>query len=159
MELWRIVRIAAWACLAGVFAVFAFAPENTDLGAAFFVMFIPLMIFSGIAKLKDPYVKRAKEEKKVQRKARQDLVRRQQTLDSTPVAAVLVATDEYKRPSRLTYTAIGGLMAGPVGVALGAHLGKKTATFSVRYASGRTGVETVDLNSVRFKKLSALCEE
>ena len=93
MELWRIARIAAWSCLAGVFAVFAFAPENTDLGAAFFVMFIPLMIISGIMKLKDPYVKRAKEEKKVQREARRALEKRTRYLDQTPVAAELISTD------------------------------------------------------------------
>ena len=155
MELWRIVRIAAWLCLVGVFAVFVVAPENTGLGAFFLLAFYPLMIFSGIAKSKDPYVKRSKEEKKVQREARRAIEKRERYLDQTPVAAELISMDAKMRGA----TAVGALTGGIPGAVVGAYLGKQRATFAVQYASGRIDVETVAVKSQRFKELSAFLEK
>ena len=153
MALWRIIRLAAWSCWIGIFVLAAVDPENAALAAFFLVAFFPLMIASIIAKSKDPYVKRAKEEKKARRHAENAKL----ILDHRPVATELIATDEYvQMPGRLGCAAIGGLMGGPAGAALGAYLGKKRATFLVRYASGRIGKETVGLNSARYKELYAL---
>lgn len=143
MKLWKVVRIAAWACLAGVFAVFVVAPENTGLGFLFLLAFYPLIIFGSIAK-------RTKEEKIANRDAK----KKKRILDSTPVAAELVGMQEKIRGSVM----VGCLAGGPLGAVLGAHLGKGRATFLVRYASGRTDVETVIVESARFKTLYALCE-
>lgn len=156
MEFWRIARVAAWVCLICVVLVIAFA-ENVGFGYIFLAAFILLMIISGIEKSKDPYVKRAKEEKKIQRKARNDIGNRKRVLDNAPVAAELIWTDEYvRKPGSFGGAVIGGLMGGPAGVAVGAYLCKKKSMFAVRYASGRTGTETVDIKSARFEKLSAL---
>lgn len=83
--------------------------------------------------------------------------------DNTPVAAVVVtAQDKTRTSSGLGSAVVGGMIAGPVGAIVGASAGKKTeitgqkVTFSVKYQSGRTGIETVDVNSKRFKQLSAL---
>ena len=155
MELWRIARIAAWLCVPGLLAVFVFAPENTGLAAFFLLAFYPLIIFSVFAKRKDPYVKRAKEEKKAQREARQHKEKQERLLDQTPVAAELISMNAKMRGA----TAVGALTGGPVGAVLGAYLGKQRATFAVQYASGRIDVETVAVNSQRFKILSAFLEK
>lgn len=88
---------------------------------------------------------------------------RERIRDNTPVAAVVVTTQDKTRTSGgLGGAVVGGMIAGPVGAIVGASAGKKTeitgqkVTFSVKYQSGRTGVETVDVNSKRFKQLSAL---
>ena len=154
MELWRIARLAAWACLIGMVLVIAFA-ENMTLGYIFLLAFYPLMIFSGIAKSKDPYVKRTKEEKKAQREARQNVEKRERLLDSTPVAAELISMNGKMRGA----TVVGGLTGGIPGAVVGAYLGKQRATFAVQYASGRIDVETVAVNSQRFKILSAFLEK
>lgn len=61
--------------------------------------------------------------------------------------------------------AVGGLLAGPVGFAVGVattkHKTKTTgcsATFLVDYESGRQGTETVDVESARFQILYSLSE-
>ena len=154
MDLWRIARLAAWACLVGMFLAIVFA-ENMGLGYIFLMAFFPLIIFSGIAKSKGPYVKRTKEEKKAQREARRDLEKRTRYLDQTPVAAELIAMDAKMRGA----TAVGALTGGIPGAIVGAYLGKQRATFAVQYASGRIDVETVAVKSQRFKELSAFLEK
>ena len=156
MELWKILRIAAWSCWGGIFLISIVAPESAALAAFFLLAYFPLRIASRVLKSKDPYVKRAKEEKKVQRKARRDIEARNQALDNRAVAAELIYSNEYSWPGPVGSTMVGGLMGGIPGAALGAYLGKKRATFSVQYASGRTGVERVDMNSKRYKELSEL---
>ena len=148
MKLWRILRLAAWACWIAIAVVAVINPNNAALAAFFLVAFFPLMIASIIAKSKDPHVKRAKE-------ARRHNEKQKRYLDSTPVAAELVSIQEKIRGG----TAVGALTGGILGAALCAHLSKERATFLVRYASGRTSVETVVVKSARFKELSALCEK
>ena len=80
--------------------------------------------------------------------------------DRTPVAAVLVSTNNHKSGIGTAGRAVvGGALLGPVGALAGAASGSSKATkatFSVKYASGRVAVETVDINSRRFRELSAL---
>ena len=155
MKLWRIIRLAAWACWVGIAVVAMVDPENAPLAAFFLLAFFPLMIASIIAKSKDPYVKRTKEEKKSQREARRDLEKRTRYLDQTPVAAELISMDAKMRGA----TAVGALTGGIPGAVVGAYLGKQRATFAVQYASGRIDVETVAVKSQRFKELSAFLEK
>lgn len=79
------------------------------------------------------------------------------------MSAVVVSTqDKTKTKGGFGGAVVGGMIAGPVGAIVGASASKKTVvtgqkvTFSVKYQSGRTGIETVDINSERFKQLSAL---
>ena len=78
----------------------------------------------------------------------------------TPVAAVLITTNSHTSGVGAAGRAVvGGALLGPVGALAGAVSGTSKATkatFSVKYANGRTAVETVDINSRRFKELSAL---
>lgn len=156
MKLWKILRIAAWSCWGGIFVISIVAPESAALAAFFIIAFFPLMIASRIAKSEDPSVKKAKEE----RKARKEAEKRKQALDNRAVATALIWSDEHVRhPGSFGSAVIGLLVGGPAGAAVGAYLGKRTAKFAVQYASGRTGYETVDVNSERFKELSALLIE
>lgn len=114
-----------------------------------------------------PMRKAAAEEEK----RRRDEVRRiraeLERQDRTPVAAVLVSTKDITGKS-VTGTAaralIGYAVLGVFGAAVGATTAKtkvkaQTATFSVRYESGRTGTETVNVSSERFKELARLLVE
>lgn len=94
---------------------------------------------------------------------REEMRRREQErkeADKRPVSAVLIGTDSKKSgASTVGRALVGGALLGPIGAIAGAASGKsKTtkATFSVKYASGRTGTETVEIHSKRFKELSAL---
>ena len=80
--------------------------------------------------------------------------------DKRAVSAVLIGTAGGKSAVGTAGRAVvGGALLGPIGAIAGAASGKsKTtrATFSVKYASGRTGTETVDIGTKRFNELSAL---
>ena len=79
--------------------------------------------------------------------------------DYRPVEAVLISTNsKTKTGSALGRAALGSWLFGFAGAVIGAATAssKDTATFSVKYASGRTGVETVDVKSARFRELAAL---
>lgn len=84
--------------------------------------------------------------------------------DKRPVAAVLVATqDRYGKSVTGTAarTLLGGALFGTFGAAVGmataqSKMTGQKATFSVKYASGRTGTETVDVGSKRFEELAKL---
>lgn len=87
----------------------------------------------------------------------------QKLLDNWPVSAVVVSTqDKTKNKSGLGSAVVGHVIAGSVGAIVGVSVGKKTVvtgqkvTFSVKYKSGRTGIETVEVGSERFERLSAL---
>lgn len=89
--------------------------------------------------------------------------RQQKLRDNWPVSAVIVTTqDKTKNKSGLGSAVVGGMIAGPIGAVVGASVGKKTVvtgqmvTFSVKYQSGRTGIETVEVGSERFNFLSSL---
>ena len=110
----------------------------------------------------EEWERKYKEQREINRLERERRAR-ERIRDNTPVAAVVVAAqDKTKTSGGLGSAVVGGMIAGPVGAVVGASLGKKTTvtgqkvTFSVRYESGRTGVETVEVNSKRFKELSAL---
>lgn len=92
-------------------------------------------------------------------------------IDQNPVAARLLSyngNSTTKAPVLRTAArgAVGGLLAGPVGMAIGVATTKHktettgcSATFLVDYESGRRGTETVDVSSARFEKLIALEEK
>lgn len=88
---------------------------------------------------------------------------RPRNIPDWPVSAVIVTTqDKTKNKSGLGSAIVGGMIAGPVGAVVGASVGKKTVvtgqkvTFSVKYRSGRTDIETVEVGTERFKTLSSL---
>lgn len=80
--------------------------------------------------------------------------------DRRAVSAVLISTNNKKSGVGAAGRAVvGGALLGPVGAIAGAASGTSKATkatFSVKYASGRVATETVDVNSGRFRELSAL---
>ena len=88
----------------------------------------------------------------------------EQVLDNLPVEAVLVSTTEQQRKGVLGTVArgtLGYLTFGEFGAAVGVTASmskarKQQATFSVKYASGRKGLETVDVESKRFRELDGL---
>jgi len=85
-------------------------------------------------------------------------------LDTTPVAAVLISVqNEHGKEAvgtaarGLIGAALGGVYGAALGIAAGRANGRyKTATFSVKYESGREGVETVKVDTPRFKELAEL---
>lgn len=90
--------------------------------------------------------------------------RERKRLDTTPVAAVLISVQsEYGKNVMGTAARgmIGAVLGGTFGAAVGIATGRakgnaKTATFSVKYESGRKGLETVNVNTPRFKELATL---
>lgn len=80
--------------------------------------------------------------------------------DKRPVSAVLIGTTEHRSAlSTVTRAMVGGAFLGIAGALGGAASGASRpthATFSVKYASGRVATETVEVNSQRFRELSAL---
>lgn len=106
-------------------------------------------------------------------KRKQEAYRKQMAYhdDHLPVAAVLVTTKTNTETSKgvigtAARTLVGGALLGPFGAAVGLASGTATTrtvsqevTFSVRYASGRTGIETVRTDSKRFKELARLLVE
>lgn len=181
MKTWLKIHIAAWLCLAaivpaiiiGVIVDIDAGTAGTMLGLLFLSWFVLLIVsfvflYNGSSKAK---AKRELKEQKLQAKAEQrrieeerKLKERQQKLrDNWPVSAVIVTTqDKTKNKSGLGRAVVGGMIAGPVGAVVGASVGKKTVvtgqtvTFSVKYQSGRTGIETVEVGSERFNFLSSL---
>ena len=86
--------------------------------------------------------------------------------DHRPVQAILIMTSETveTRASGIIGRAlIGGVLFGEAGAMIGGLSARKKntveiqeATFSVKYASGRVGTETVRVGSDRFNELAAL---
>ena len=80
--------------------------------------------------------------------------------DKRAVSAVLISTTNKRSAvGTIARATVGGAifgLAGAIGGAASAKSHTTHATFSVKYASGRTGTETVEINSKRFKELSAL---
>jgi len=80
------------------------------------------------------------------------------------VAAVLIDTTEDRSKSVVRMAGrgfVGGLIAGQLGTAVGLLTAKdrvksRKATFSVKYASGRRDIETVDVGSKRYQELAEL---
>ena len=109
---------------------------------------------------------RADEARKKQEQGRAELEklraseRARKADDRRAVSAVLISTDNKKSAiGSVGRAAIGGTLFGPVGAIAGAASGTskaRKATFSVKYASGRTATETVPIGSKRFNELSAL---
>lgn len=96
--------------------------------------------------------------------------RRFKEMDNTPIEATLISTQDKTKTKKSAVAAtgravVGGVLLGPAGAVIGAATtGSKTkvtgqkATFFVKYKSGRTGTETVDINSARFRELAAIME-
>lgn len=90
--------------------------------------------------------------------------RERKRLDNIPVAAVLISVQsEYGKKvigtaaRGMIGAVLGGTFGAAVGIATGRAKGRaKTATFSVKYESGRKGLETVNVNTPRFKELATL---
>lgn len=84
--------------------------------------------------------------------------------DNRAVSAVLISTqDETKTKKSAGRAIVGGALFGPAGAVVGAATAKEKtkvvgqkAVFSVKYASGRTGTETVEVGSERFEALAKL---
>lgn len=88
--------------------------------------------------------------------------------DWEPVSAVLVATQALTETKKSAIGAagravVGGALLGPIGALAGAATTRsktsvvgQSATFSVKYASGRVGTETVYVGGERFNELAAL---
>lgn len=89
--------------------------------------------------------------------------RKRKIADRTVISAVLISTNNKKSAAGAAGRAVvGGALLGPVGAIAGAASGSSKATkatFSVKYASGRTATETVDIHSKRFRELSALLHD
>ena len=89
---------------------------------------------------------------------------RSEKLEDPAVAAVLVSTTEETGKGVLGTAArgtLGYLTFGVFGAAVGVTTARnktrrQRVTFSVKYASGKTGVETVEMGSKRFNELAAL---
>ena len=105
------------------------------------------------------YAKQAGEE------ARKEWEEKHPTLKKdVAVSAVLLTTTEQYGKSAVGTAArglVGGALFGAFGAAVGMTTAKtkvvgKTATFSVKYASGRVATETVQMGTLRFEELAAL---
>jgi hypothetical protein len=87
--------------------------------------------------------------------------------DSTPIAAELI--DTYVVTGKSTFDAatrgfVGDALFGTIGAVIGITTAKEkvkehNATFSVKYKSGRIGIETVPVGSDRYYQLMALSQE
>ena len=103
---------------------------------------------------------RAQDMAKKQMKQRAlEVEREREEFERKPVSAVLISTNSKRKTgSAVGRAVIGDMLFGIVGAFIGAVTAssKETATFSVKYATGRTGVETVNVNSVRFRELCAV---
>ena len=77
-----------------------------------------------------------------------------------PISAELLNT-ETVGPGRTVSAAAGGFLAGTAGVLAGAMLGKPKlmATFKVEYANFTTGIESVEVNSKRYRQLMAVAKK
>ncbi|MGM9662480.1 MAG: hypothetical protein ACI3WR_05255 [Oscillospiraceae bacterium] len=101
------------------------------------------------------------------RRAAQAETERAQADDRRPVKAALLSTrDRYGKSVAGTAarTLLGGALFGTFGAAMGlttarSELVGQKAVFSVKYASGRTGTETVEVGSKRFEELARLLVE
>ena len=107
---------------------------------------------------------RAKYEEKRKRQEYRAAVAEREREDRLPVAAVIVNTKTETGKSALGTAArgaVGYALFGVFGAAVGVTSGKnrvtsQKVTFSVRYASGRTGVEIVEVGTKRFEELARL---
>ena len=111
--------------------------------------------------VKTPMDSEEKVKSEIQRVLEEDRKRKED--DRRPVSAVLISV-EYKQSALegIGRAAVGDWLFGDAGAFVGAAStpSKATkATFSVKYASGRTGVETVSIKGARFKELSALLHD
>ena len=158
MKFWKVFRVVAWIWFALMVAVLLRDPKQTDLWGIFLLLFATSLFLSGITKF-DSEGYKTDNEKQIR-----EMYRRKELVDSIPVSAEFIKTDtKNKRMGTLGGAAVGTFFGGPVGAVVGAVLGKgmvysskQTATFSVEYASGRTAIETVDVNSKRFENLRDL---
>lgn len=87
-------------------------------------------------------------------------LKKRKAADKRPVSVVLISMTTHRSAlSTVTRAMLGGAIFGFGGAVGGAASGKSNAThatFSVKYASGRTATETVPVTSKRFNELSAL---
>lgn len=83
--------------------------------------------------------------------------------DQWPVSAVLISTEYGQNALKVaTRGLIGSAIAGFAGAFTGVSSvpsKPKKATFSVKYASGRTGTETVDVGSMRYRQLVSVLDD
>ena len=171
MKKWIKIHIAAWLCLVAIFpmliicALIGMSSEGA-LGVllSLIIAWIVLLRKSFKSRKQDPDVMASPKAEQQRIEEERKLKERQQKLrDNWPVSAVIVTTqDKTKNKSGLGSAVVGGMIAGPIGAVVGASVGKKTVvtgqtvTFSVKYQSGRTGIETVEVGSERFNFLSSL---
>lgn len=169
MKIWIAVLVAM--LIAGIF----FPPMLVVflLADIVFILYIVIrrltMPKDELQKIREENAKKvaAAKEKQVQGKAEFEKLRAAERArkadDCRVVSAVLISTDNKKSAvGAAGRAAVGGALFGPVGAIAGAASGTskaKNATFSVKYASGRTATETVPVESKRFNELSALLHQ
>lgn len=184
MAKWKWFRIAAWCCLGLFFAAVVAIDGDVGMVIGLTSLFacIVFVIVACVMQNKDPVEKakreekrqkalEAQEERKVQRerdKVEREYRERAKAADKRPVEATLITTSDRTKTTKSAVSAagraiVGGVIAGPAGAVLGAattsgktSVTEQRATFFVKYASGRTGTETVKVGSDRFNELAAV---
>ena len=126
-------------------------------------LFCVLLNHAALKKVREAGSIEAFEVQARQQRAEQAQERFESSEASRPVSAVLISTNSKKSGvNAVARGVVGGTLLGPLGAIAGAASGKSKATeatFSVKYANGYTGTETVKIGSARFNELSALMHE
>ena len=161
-------KLCVWAFF--IFILLASGFDEGSQGGEYCVMVavasLPLAIlFRGAYNGTQPQKSKTPEEIKAAQDAREarEMLKRMKAENQRPVSAVLISV-EYRQSTMeaLGRAAIGDWLYGDIGAIVGATTTPekaKKATFRVRYASGRTGTETVAVGSKRFNQLSALLDD
>lgn len=109
----------------------------------------------------------AREARWQKEKEKQELYRRLRQQDKQPVSATLICVQDTTGKNVLGTAVrglVGGMSLGTFGAAVGITSARRevvaqSATFAVKYKSGRTGTETVDVGSKRFEELAQFLAE
>ena len=164
----KLSKLCVWAFFLSILAMARFGEGALGyeccLGVS--VASLPLAIlFRGAYNGTQPQKSKTPEEIKAAQDAREarEMLKRLKAENQRPVSAVLISI-EYRQSTMeaLGRAAIGDWLYGDIGAIVGAATTPekaKKATFRVKYASGRTGTETVAVGSSRFNQLSALLDD
>lgn len=176
------LKVMFWGALLGVYSLILVVGISSVMpeGGVLIVLLIPeaLLIWRFVVNLRryrSPEYRQIQKRNRAEYKAgaadrkreRAEAAERkqeQERRDRTPVSVVLISTvDEYGKSVTGTAAraALGYALFGAFGAAVGMTTAKtkvkgQKATFSVKYESGRTGTETVEVGSKRFKELAEL---
>lgn len=140
----------------------------SDIGAPLLMVDLVVFIIYRITRPREEKERRklAKRERRAAQAERAQVQMEQWKADNTIVSTAIVnSTTIGKQKASVTSSivrgAVGGVVFGPVGMVAGAVTPKKktvttgaTVTFSILYASGKRGVETVKVGSKRYNELA-----